>query len=349
MRAMRPGSSGDRPHSGHRPDGPLRAEASSLSRRLETSPLLIGVPPSAGFSLLPRCFPPLAGQEGVQGPRSSLPPRWFRRVGGFGNAALCLSPVVWVPYVNVRHATSTFRRSNRGPSALSHGRPSSPKLHGVGHGPSCAGAWSPAPCSRCRISPWPLRCSFRFNVRQFRRLLLMVACQRLQGPAEPFGLRCVVEMPLKACCLPSLLLVGSHARLPEFAFLVGVFLARATLYHGVEFLLDHLAACYVHLSSPPVLAHGIAFPRSPKSVASVVSDARVRCFCEVSTGISAGIRRMSDIRPCIIRGRVASSIRLIYGLFVLADITGTICGGSSQGYGRACFVPLAARLDAHTH
>src|SRR5215204_5389584 len=54
---MHPGSSGDRPHSGHRPpDGPLRAEASSLSRRLETLPLLIGVPPSAGFPYFQGAF-----------------------------------------------------------------------------------------------------------------------------------------------------------------------------------------------------------------------------------------------------------------------------------------------------
>src|SRR5919112_2376895 len=161
---------------------------------------------------------------------------------------------------------------------------------------------------------WFTLSSFRLNVHQFRRLFLVVACQRLQGPAEPFGLRCVVEMPLKACCLPSLLLVGSHARLPELAFLVGVFLARATLYHGVQFLLDHLAACYVHLSSLPVMAHGVAFPRGPKSVASVVSVAIVRCFCGVSTGISAGIRSISGIRPCIIRVGVASGMRLIYAI-----------------------------------
>src|SRR5918993_4208787 len=97
------------------------------------------------------------------------------------------------------------------------------------------------------------------------------------------------------------------------------------------------------------MAHGVAFPRGPKSVASVVSAVRVRCFCEVSTGISAGIRRMSGIRPCIIRVGVASSIRLVYPFMVLAGITGIICGDSSQGYGRACLVPLAARLDAHAH
>jgi hypothetical protein len=137
--------------------------------------------------------------------------------------------------------------------------------------------------------------------------------------------------------------------LPQVAVLLRVFLARATLYHGVQLLLDHLAACYVHLSSLPVMAHGVAFPRGCKSVASVVSDARVRCFCGVSTGISAGIRRVSGIRPCIIRVGVASSIRLIYALFVLAGITGIICGDSSQGYSRACFVPLAASLDTHAH
>src|SRR5215211_9128980 len=97
------------------------------------------------------------------------------------------------------------------------------------------------------------------------------------------------------------------------------------------------------------MAHGVASPRRSKSVASVVSVARVRCFCGVSTGISSGIRRMSGIRPCIIRVGVASGIRLIYALIVLAGITGIICGDSSQEYGRTCLVPLAARLDAHTH
>src|SRR5215211_4985988 len=67
-------------------------------------------------------------------------------------------------------------------------------------------------------------------------------------------------MPLGTCHLSALFLVGSHARLPELAFLVGVLLARATLYHPVQFLLDHLAACCVHLSSPPVKAHGIVLP-----------------------------------------------------------------------------------------
>src|SRR5215213_19539 len=156
-----------------------------------------------------------------------------------------------------------------------------------GHTPACC---RPAQVAIASRRTWFTLSSFRSNVHQLRRLLLMVACQRLQGSAEPFSLRRVVEMPLEACCLPSLLLVGSHARLPELAFLVGVFLARAALYHGVQFLLEYLAACYVHLSSLPVMAHGVAFPRGPKSVASVVSDARVRCFCGVSSGISAGIR-----------------------------------------------------------
>src|SRR5215217_2720932 len=97
------------------------------------------------------------------------------------------------------------------------------------------------------------------------------------------------------------------------------------------------------------MAHGVVLPRVLRSVASVASVARACCFSGVSTGISAGIRRVSGIRPCIIRSSVASGIRLIYAFAVLAGITGIICGNSSQGYGRPCFVPLAARLDAHTH
>src|ERR671918_18045 len=154
-----------------------------------------------------------------------------------------------------------FRRSNRGPCALSHGRPSSTSPRNLGYGISYAGACLPAPCGRCRISPWPLRCSFRSNVHQSCRLLLMVACQRLQGPAEPFGLRCVVEMPLEARHLPAFLFMCFRTLLPQVTVLLRVFLASAPLYHGVQFLLDHLAACYVHLSSLPVMAHGVAFPR----------------------------------------------------------------------------------------
>src|SRR5919106_2721765 len=66
-----------------------------------------------------------------------------------------------------------FRRSNRGPCALSHGRPSSPTPCNRGHGISYAGALTPAPCSRCRISPWPLPCSFRL-VCFYQRLCSVV-------------------------------------------------------------------------------------------------------------------------------------------------------------------------------
>src|ERR687897_3434887 len=80
---------------------------------------------------------------------------------------------------------------------------------------------------------WFTLSSFRSNVHQLRRLLLMVACQRLQGPAEPFSLRCVVEMPLGACYLPALLLVGANALPPQFAFLIRVFLLTAPLNQPV--------------------------------------------------------------------------------------------------------------------
>src|SRR5215217_5546174 len=97
------------------------------------------------------------------------------------------------------------------------------------------------------------------------------------------------------------------------------------------------------------MAHGVVLPRVLRSVASVASVARACCFSGVSTGISAGIRRVSGIRPCIIPSGVASGIRLIYALLGLAGITGIICGNSSQGHLHACLVPLAARFDAHAH
>src|SRR5215217_1097377 len=48
---MRRGPCGGSPHSGHRPDEPLRAEASSFSRRLEILPLLIVCPHALARSL----------------------------------------------------------------------------------------------------------------------------------------------------------------------------------------------------------------------------------------------------------------------------------------------------------
>src|SRR5215217_1223432 len=62
---------------------------------------------------------------GVQSPRPPLPPGWFRGVGGFGKATLCLSPVVCVLYVNVGHLPPSvqFPASPDTPGPESPGRP----------------------------------------------------------------------------------------------------------------------------------------------------------------------------------------------------------------------------------
>ena len=63
--------------------------------------------------------------------------------------------------------------------------------------------------------------------------------------------RCLVPVKGAPRCTLFLLsagVVGSQARLPQFLFLVWVYLPRpgAALDHGVQFLLDHLAPSYVH-------------------------------------------------------------------------------------------------------
>src|SRR5215208_218747 len=122
--------------------------------------------------------------------------------------------------------TSTFRRSNRGPCALSHGLPSSPTPRNLGHGLSYAGALPPAPpCSRCRISPWPLRCSFRFIFYQHLRSVVVFL-----GPSPQTDRKALeVAAPLPAVLLAPAGVVAPHRLLPRFAFLVGVFLARTPL------------------------------------------------------------------------------------------------------------------------
>ena len=75
-----------------------------------------------------------------------------------------------------------------------------------------------------------------------------------------FGLAAMKGVPFEACHLPTFLFICLRTLLPQVAVLLGVFLARSALYQGVQFLLDHLAACYVHLSSLPVMAHGIVLP-----------------------------------------------------------------------------------------
>src|SRR5215203_524877 len=226
---------------------------------------------------------------------------------------------------------SSTRISTIGACTFSPGRVPSPIPRNRGHGISCAGALPPCPGSRCRISPWPSRCSFRSNVHQLRRLLLVVGCQRLQGPAEPFGLCRVVEMPLEARHLPAFLFICFRTLLPQVAVLLRVYLAGAALNHGVQFLLDHLAACYVNLSSLPVMAHGVVLPRDPRFVASVAIVATLRSISGLPRGIIGGISRCGGITCGIISMRVATSFCLTYAVLVLSGISGNILGHLAQG------------------
>jgi hypothetical protein len=91
-----------------------------------------------------------------------------------------------------------------------------------------------------------------------------------------FGLATMKTVPFKARHLPAFLFICLRTLLSQIAVLLRVFLARATLYHGVEFLFDHLAACYVHLSSLPVMAHGVVFPKGPRCVATIATVATLR-------------------------------------------------------------------------
>src|SRR5215212_11160437 len=116
-----------------------------------------------------------------------------------------------------------FRRSNRGPCALSHGQPSSPTPRNLGHGLSCAGACPPAPpCSRCRISPGPLRCSFRFVFHQLPCPVVVLLSSGPQTGRQAFE----VIAPGEAVLLAPAGVVAPHRLLPELAFLVGIFLSR---------------------------------------------------------------------------------------------------------------------------
>src|SRR5215211_4867630 len=149
-------------------------------------------------------------------------------------------------------STSTFRRSNRGPCALSHGRPSSPTPRNRGHGISYAGALPPCPGSRCRISPWPLRCSFRSNVHQHRGLLLVVRYQTLEDDPVTLGLALVVLSPLSLELPVAFGVVALDALLPKLLAgpmpLFGCAMVVASLYKAIEFMLDRFAAAYVHLT-----------------------------------------------------------------------------------------------------
>src|SRR5215203_5911175 len=105
---------------------------------------------------------------------------------------------------------SSTRISTIEPCAFSHGRAPSPTPRNRGHGISYAGAWPPAPCSRCRISPWPLRCFFRLGIHQLRGLLLVVRYQTLEDGPVTLGLPLVVLAPRRPVLFSPSRGVASH-------------------------------------------------------------------------------------------------------------------------------------------
>src|SRR5829696_1956228 len=128
-----------------------------------------------------------------------------------------------------------FRRSNRGPCALSHAQPSSPSPRNLGHGLSCAGACPPAPCSRCRVSPWPLRYA-------------------------PFGWSVSINVRALWSYSSARALRQVHTLLPDFFGLVGIHVALPSpaLDHRIELFLGHLRVRYIHLA--PFLCTVVAYP-----------------------------------------------------------------------------------------
>ena len=124
-----------------------------------------------GLSLCETVCQYLGAKLGVSGSHSGSCLGCFAAVARASRLASRAASLNW--FLRRLLISRPFRRSNRGPCALSHGQPSSPTPCNLGHGLSHADACPPAPCSRCRISPWPSRCSFRFNVHQFRRLFLV--------------------------------------------------------------------------------------------------------------------------------------------------------------------------------
>src|SRR5215204_677296 len=132
-----------------------------------------------------------------------------------------------------------------------------------------------------------------------------------------------VAAPREAVLFASAGVVAPHRLLPRRLPFGGVHLplSRSAFDHGVEFPFDHLAACYVHLSSLPVMAHGIVLPRGPKSVGIVGS-----------VGRSRAISVAAAIRPAVILSGVGMSFAFACAEFSSAAITAIICGESSEGY-----------------
>jgi hypothetical protein len=73
---------------------------------------------------------------------------------------------------------------------------------------------------------------------ELRGLRFVVGYQLLQNAAVPLGLPLVVRSPRLAVLLPPASVAAFHRFTPQLALFVAVFLARAALDHGVEFLLD---------------------------------------------------------------------------------------------------------------
>ena len=169
---MRPGPSDGRPHSGQGPRPRLSNRLSVLLLK-PTVPLRLPL-------LAPRFH--AAPASSVTAAGSGL--GWFAALARASRLASRAS-LNW--FLRRLLISRPFRRSNRGPCALSHGRPSSTSPRNLGHGISYAGAWPPAPCSRCRISPWPLRCSFRLNIPHSPSSLSIA--QELVGKLEDLSLR----------------------------------------------------------------------------------------------------------------------------------------------------------------
>jgi hypothetical protein len=142
------------------PAAPLSRSALRESRSYRPYPTTPPYPRHDAAPALLRARP-LALRDGLPVPR-----REARGVSGShsGSCLGCFAALARASRLAFREAlnwflrrllisTSTFRRSNRGPCALSHGQPSSPRPRNLGYGISYAGACPPAPCSRCRISP----------------------------------------------------------------------------------------------------------------------------------------------------------------------------------------------------
>src|ERR671910_2718821 len=131
---MRPGSSGDRPHSGQGPRPRLSNRLSVLLLK-PTVPLRLPL-------LAPRSH--AAPASSVTAAGSGL--GWFAALARASRLASRASLNWFLRRLLISRA---FRRSNRGPCALSHGWPSSTSPRNRGHGISYARVLPPCLANRC--------------------------------------------------------------------------------------------------------------------------------------------------------------------------------------------------------